>query len=161
MESSGDDNTRQGRFLLIANSPKKQDTSVLPDEGLVVEGEENLDDLVDSALDEGIPLFNQNPNQAIPFSRGTILADDGTHIGDFVPQEDEIMDTASNIVFRPLFKYKRQNIQKRRVFRDRDGNINPKPSQTQASPPQYLVYDKNSGSYYPVTSLNPYYNTRG
>ncbi|XP_077293142.1 uncharacterized protein LOC143916103 [Arctopsyche grandis] len=74
---------------------------------------------------------------------------------------DEDMETAENIVFRPLFRYKKQNVERRTVYRDRNGNIsnqpqNPKPqSATQKppkNPPPVLVFDKVTGSYYPASS---------
>lgn len=98
---------------------------------------------------------------AIPFQSGTILNDDGSHVGDLAPDDD--METAENIVFRPLFRYKKQNVERRTVYRDRNGNIS---SQTEKpkhhhggqnhgaakAPPAVLVYDKVTGSYYPVPS---------
>lgn len=91
------------------------------------------------------------------------MNDDGSHVGDLSADDD--METAENIVFRPLFRYKKQNVERRTVYRDRQGNISsqterPKPQYAAQSPvqstgrvpPSVLVYDKVTGSYYPISS---------
>lgn len=77
--------------------------------------------------------------------------------------QDEDMETAENIVFRPLFRYKKQNVERRTVYRDRNGNISNQPQPATQKPPKnpppILVFDKVTGSYYPASSqYSSYYS---
>lgn len=91
----------------------------------------------------------------IQVSGKSVLGDDDDS------ESDEDMETADTIVFRPLFRYRKKSIAKKRVFKDRTGQIYAKPTfvsdappSHKKSPPAILVYDRATGGYYPVKSYN-------
>lgn len=65
-----------------------------------------------------------------------------------VPEEDEIMETANNIVFRPLFRYRQVQEKKRRVSARRR-NYSRRNAQKRTAKPKYSYsYYRPSNNYY-------------
>jgi len=122
--------------------------------------DENLNSISDEDTLPERPSFNNrqdgdDPVAVIQVSGKSVTGDDDYS----VPDED--MDTAETIVFRPLFRYRKKSIAKKRVFKDSTGQAYAKPTFVydapathRRNPPAILVYDRGTGGYYPVKGYN-------
>lgn len=122
--------------------------------------DENLNSISDEDILPERPSYNNRRDDddavaIIQVSGKSVLGDDDSL------EPDEDMETAENIVFRPLFRYRKKSIAKKRVFKDRTGQVYAKPTFVSDAPPAHrknppaiLVYDRGTGGYYPVKSYN-------
>lgn len=131
----------------IPRQPPRQEVLLTPENGIVpIENENSLDETPFIGI-ENDPLYQDQQN--FPISSDVEWETEYGTEGN----PDELLDTAENIVFRPLFAYRQQVAQRRRVQ-----NLDPNNYPHGGIRREYAIY-RPQGRPYPRPSY-PYQNVQ-